>query len=225
MKFTPFSYTKLNTFKVCPYKFKLVYIDKLKPTSNLEHLKRGANIHEVLAKYPETTSDTVNKFFQSTVGQKYNLILRGETRRELKIGLDNDFNLCQYNNQAVFNGIIDLIYIQDDIVHLVDWKTGKIPPEQDWSQLELYAIPFLSTHTVVTSYVYIDQCCEDSKQYDPGDRDHLIFKLKSNIIQIEHCDEFTRTISWRCNYCQFCDTCNPQNFGLENMSINFKEGL
>lgn len=224
MKFSPYSHSKITSFLSCPMRFKLTYIDKVKQERKPAYLQRGIDVHEILAVYPQTTSDIVNRFLNSEVGKKYDKVLRGETRREVRIGLDDDFKLQKYSNKSKVNGIVDLIYIEDGVVHLVDWKTGKAPEEQDWLQLETYAIPFLKDATqVVLSYVYIDQCIENTKVVQASERPQLVAKLTAIINNIETAEEFPRCISWQCDYCQCNKACNPDLFGLENTIINLKK--
>lgn len=224
MKFSPYSHSKITSFLSCPMRFKLTYIDKVKPTRKPEYLQRGIDVHEILSVYPKTTSETVNRFLVSEVGRKYDKVLKGETRREVRIGLNDNFELQKYSTKSKVNGIIDLIYIEDGVVHLVDWKTGKVPEVQDWSQLETYAIPFLKDNTSVSlSYVYVDQCVENTKVVRAADRDRLVTKLSQVIDNIENTTDFCRSISWQCEYCQYQDSCKPDLFGLENTTINLKK--
>lgn len=220
MNYTPYSHSKMTSFLSCPMRFKLAYIDKVKPTRKPDYLQRGIDVHEVLSCYPQTTSETVNRFLQSDIGKKYDRLLRGETRREVRIGLDENFSLQKYSTKSLLNGIIDLIYIEDGVVHLVDWKTGKAPVQQDWSQLETYALAFLKNTAVNISYVYVDQCIENSKTLLPEDRPRILAKLNTVINNIETCKDFSRSISWQCSYCQYSAACHPESFGLENTVVD-----
>lgn len=220
MHYAPYSHSKMTSFLTCPMRFKLTYIDKVKPERKPDYLQRGIDVHEILSCYPKSTSEIVNRFLESEVGKKYDQVLRGDTRREVRIGLSNDFALQKYSTKSLVNGIIDLIYIKDGVVHLVDWKTGKVPASQDWSQLETYSLAFLHDNPVVLSYVYVDQCIENTKTVHPDDRPKILAKLRTIINNIEVCDNFTRNISWQCSYCQYSNVCHPEKFGLENTTVN-----
>lgn len=221
--FYPYSHSKLSEFETCPYRFKLHYIDKATPEARPEYFKRGSKIHAELERYPDTMSSELKLFISSDVGQKYDTILRSETKREVRLGFTQDFNINSYSRNNAINFIVDLIYMKDDIVYLVDWKTGKRPQTIDWSQLELYAAAFLDQHPVVVSYVYVDDCSECSRRYEMQDRAQIISNIKSKIHLVENCQEFQRSISWKCEYCQFKSICNPQQFSLENVTIEINK--
>jgi hypothetical protein len=49
MKYTPYSYSKMDTFEKCPRRFKYQYIDKIKvPQEHNEHLEKGKCINLLL---------------------------------------------------------------------------------------------------------------------------------------------------------------------------------
>ena len=107
--FQPYSHSKIQTFESCPQMFKFRYIDKVKPEQRPDCFERGASIHAELERYPEMQSDSLRDFLASKVGRKYDIILRGETQREVRIGLNQDFKLSKYNYTNLINGIIDVI--------------------------------------------------------------------------------------------------------------------
>lgn len=218
----PFSYSKLSTFLSCPRRFKYQYIDRIE-TPRPEHFTRGSYIHDILEHYPNKTCPEVDKFINSEVGKKYLNILTDKTAREVRFGYDDAFNLIKYSKQAMLNGIIDLIYIKDNIVHLVDWKTGraKTEEEQDWSQLETYAIAFLDRYDVEIAYVYIDACTENKRLLTKDLRSTILNKVYSNIMRVEACKNYRCNITWQCEYCQFNNICSYKEESIENLRITF----
>lgn len=218
--FKPYSQSKISAFESCPMKFKFQYIDKIKPECKFDHLERGRSVHKDLELYPNCNNETVLKFMQSEVGQKYSKLLLGDIKREVRIGLNEGYELSCYDKANVLNGIIDLIFIKDGVVHIVDWKTGRVPEEQNWDQLETYAIAFLKKYDVSVSYVYVDHCVERTKLITQDQRESLVNKLKSRINLIESCTEFNRSVSWLCEYCPFKDLCKPEEFGIEATTIS-----
>lgn len=221
MTFAPYSYSKLSCFESCPMMFKLRYIDKAKPSENPQYFKRGLNIHRELENYPNCSPDFKESFSQRKIGVKYDSIMNGEVRHEVRLGLDENLNITSYYDKAnVIKGIIDMIYIKDGVVHLVDWKTGKIPHELNWDQLAIYAVAFLDKYDVNVSYVYVDADVEMSKTFKMSERNDLVRRFKGKINAVESCESFDRNISWKCEFCQFKHICCPDNHGLEHSVIN-----
>lgn len=88
LKYAPYSHSRLESFRTCPYKFKLSYIDKVKVpfVTNLA-LYRGSYMHECIefsddrpgfgtneVFTPEEKAkalEIVNTYRQSTIGQFY----------------------------------------------------------------------------------------------------------------------------------------------------------
>ncbi len=57
------------------------------------------------------------------------------------MGLTKDFEPCKFRSENVwFRGIADLLIIDGDHAHLVDYKTGKSSQYADRKQLELLAL-------------------------------------------------------------------------------------
>ena len=48
MKYSPYSFSKIEVFEQCKNKFKLQYIDKIKTSSSNIHLERGTFFHHLL---------------------------------------------------------------------------------------------------------------------------------------------------------------------------------
>lgn len=223
MNYTPYSCTKLATFETCPRSFRYKYLDHAAPLERPSYLERGIAIHQELALYPQRPPSHLDAFLKTDLGQKYHEVLLGDTKREFKIGLNDDLKLCKYSPSNLLNGIIDLIYMKDGTVYLVDWKTGKVPPQQDWSQLETYAIAFLDRYPVEVSYVYVDACVENTRRYEMHQRPEMAQRLRQRINQVESCTEFERRLTWKCEYCLFRELCQPQTAGLENVVIDIKK--
>ncbi|MEM4534976.1 MAG: PD-(D/E)XK nuclease family protein [Desulfurococcaceae archaeon] len=139
IKFSPSS---LVTYYTCPYKFKLAYIDQVKPLPPAEKLVFGSKVHEVLAKYyeiiPETISTKEIPLFLSQavkeVGGDFKElegVLRGFCRFEEK-RLTWNLNpkpvaVEKYFEKGIFCGVIDAIFRRfDGKLVGVDWKSGKV---------------------------------------------------------------------------------------------------
>jgi len=155
-KYAPYSFSKMNTFNQCNRKFKYQVIDKVKPEkTDTTALRKGVEIHKVLEKYPvvpdsvsKQNLEIANTFINSELGRYYfNL----NNTREVKFGLDNTLTPGEYSKTSLFRGFIDFVCIKDDMLILVDWKTGKLKETkyQDFTQLLLYAVYFFLKYSMI----------------------------------------------------------------------------
>ena len=120
------SYSRVSTFKQCPYQFKLRYIDKLEPLFNLDPVNAlvlGTAMHEGIEKdvltaikgyysnYPSVTPAMVNEAIKLEVmiGKAREALPRGVY--EMKLETDD------------FKGFIDLLVeAEENIFDLYDFK-------------------------------------------------------------------------------------------------------
>lgn len=220
MKFSPYSFSKIDSFVTCPRKFKYKYIDKAdKKPQNMEPVLKGGAVHHILENYPGSSNHKlapqyqhiVDKFIQTEHGQK--LLFRDSTR-EFDFGLDSNLLPCGYKDkEAIFRGSVDYIFIEDGVLYLVDWKTGKYKELkwQSYDQLMYYGLYFFqrypNVNTICISYVYIEH--ENMHNDLTLERKYLNdykTKLIKAISEIENEEVFPRTIK---NY-KLCDWCEFQ---------------
>ena len=71
MKYAPYSYSMIGTFKNCPYRFKLQYIDKIKTKFNVTPaLEKGKFLHFGIEHYLKgTLKDKINEFKFQTISE------------------------------------------------------------------------------------------------------------------------------------------------------------
>lgn len=129
----------MNTFFQCPYKWKLLYIDRIKvPRIYNEKAELGTCLHNVIAKYYEGLPDKVN---EQTIKSRAENMLRAHFEPRLsklqpnaKEMMQNfiDFEIMRLNDYRKpiviegklrdenYTGVIDYF----DGKHLIDWKSG-----------------------------------------------------------------------------------------------------
>ena len=161
------SYTQIQNYKDCPYKFKLSNILKISTPPNVS-LYFGTAIHETLRQMFTVLKDTKRKlplekaliitqsFFKPYMFEnleEFNeTIQRGErtirslyakfyTGNETPLHLETSFNVLL--KDIVLNGKIDRIDLIDDNKYkIIDYKTGKLKDEKEIKkdiQLKIYA--------------------------------------------------------------------------------------
>lgn len=219
------SISKIQCFEQCKNKYKLTYIDKV-PLTDQPHLNRGRVIHGMLESFNEL--EVVHNFLNSEIGKKYYDIIKN-ANKEVKVGLkvhDKKLVSCDFDDPScIFHGVIDVAY--NNI--LCDYKTGKAKlfDEQDWSQLEAYALwAFLNNDydEVKVSYLYIEHNVENSKIIKKSEVNDIAKRLLtrvSNIIKYDSKPFAEYNITALCDYCQcnqYCEKYMALQKGLENLS-------
>ena len=222
MKYNPYSFSKLSTHKHCNRKFKYNYIDKApKDKMDMTALLKGGAVHSILEHYPNESlhklapkyQHIADKFVVTNIGEKY---LTQESIREFDFGLTKDLTPTAYSDkEALFRGSIDFICTIDNVIHLIDWKTGKYkePKWQEYDQLMFYGIYFFQRYenvdTIKISYVYIEH--ENHENSIVLERQYLETYVKQLIELIHNAEtdeEFKKNPGPLCNWCEFRTHCN-----------------
>jgi CRISPR/Cas system-associated exonuclease Cas4 (RecB family) len=205
----------------CNRKFKYRYLDKApKGKSDLTALLKGGAIHSILEKYPSPSTHkiapryqhVVDNFVCTNLGAKY---LNLESIREYNFGLTTDLEPTTYGDKlALFKGSIDYICTFDNILNLVDWKSGKFKDLrwQEFDQLMFYAIYFFKTYpkidTIKISYVYVEH--NESENDITLERKYLSNYIKQLMKLIENAEndvEFKKNPTKLCDWCDYKEHC------------------
>lgn len=221
MKYSPYSFSKLSTHKQCNRKFKYNYIDKApKSPMDMSALLKGGAVHSILEHYPNSSTHKLapkyqyiaDKFIQTNLGEKY---LTQESIREFDFGLTKYLEPTEYGDkEAMFRGSVDFICTIDNVLHLIDFKTGKYkePKWQSYNQLMFYAIYFFQRYPnidiIKISYVYIEH--EDHENDMILERKYLdtyVSELIDLINNVENDNEFIKNPTKLCNWCEYEEFC------------------
>lgn len=221
MKYSPYSFSKLATHKHCNRKFRYNYIDKApKDKTDITALLKGGAIHSIIEHYPEPARHKlapqyqyiVDDFVRTNLGEKY---LGQDSIREFDFGLTKDLQPTSYSDkQVLFRGSIDFICTIDNVIHLVDWKSGKYkdPKWQEYDQLMFYAIYFFKAYptidTICISYVYVEHAEHENnivleRQY----LDNYVSQLMELINNVENDETFAKNPGPLCNWCDYKSHC------------------
>ena len=211
-----FSFSSLSAYNTCPFSYKLAYIDKIEPVRSTA-LVKGSNVHSILEKFPDFIASKefkfnenliVSNFLNSEIGNYFkDVLLNKKTAREFKFGLTRDFKNDTYEN-SFFHGIIDLIYFDNDVLNICDYKTGKYKENQDFSQLLTYSLFFKNYDKIKINYLYVERNKINSKVVTKEDIEKtqdFIIKTTDIILQDK---TFKRNCGKHCNWCQFCEKCD-----------------
>lgn len=140
MKYT-WSYSSISLFQQCQRKYYRLRIVKDVAEPHAAHLDYGKEVHKAAEDYVcnDKSLDPRYGFIKPALDALKSL--PGVKLCEHEMGLTKDFEPCGFRDPEVwFRGIADLLIIDGERAHLVDYKTGKSSQYADRKQLELLAL-------------------------------------------------------------------------------------
>jgi PD-(D/E)XK nuclease superfamily len=157
----PWSYSRLSSYEGCPRRYHYNYVLKT-PSSRPPSpaASRGTLIHEKAEKYLRGEVPMYPPELQKVSSHAMRLKAKGALP-EQKLAIDDKWAPCDYDApEVMLRAIIDVIYPEDDAVHVQDWKTGQAYPTHA-SQIEQYAVVAAAHYPDAkrfhTCLIYIDQ--------------------------------------------------------------------
>jgi len=135
------SYSSISLFQQCPRKYYRLRIVKDIVEPPQQHLIYGTEVHQAAEDYVcnDKSIDPRYAFLKPTLDALK--ALPGMKLCEYEMGLTKDFKPVGFRDENVwFRGIADLLIIDEDRAHLIDYKTSKSSQYADRKQLELLAL-------------------------------------------------------------------------------------
>ena len=135
------SYSSLGLFQQCPKKYYHLRVIKDIKEPTTEAIIYGKAVHEAAEHYIGKGTPIPEKFsYMVPILDVLNAI-PGEKLVEYKMGLTKDLEPCGFFDKGVwFRGVGDLVIVEGDLAHVVDYKTGKSSQYADTKQLELMSL-------------------------------------------------------------------------------------
>jgi|KBSMisStaDraftv2_1062788.scaffolds.fasta_scaffold00151_2 CRISPR/Cas system-associated exonuclease Cas4 (RecB family) len=197
------SYSSLSTYKECPAKYSYRYKEKL-PSEPSAAMKRGTRLHKLAEDY---LAGGMCPYDLKRIGLKiFQMRDRGAVSEQTWL-LDSDWHPTQDINEAALKAVIDVHYLDHDVLHIHDYKSGQeYPGHQD--QLELYSLVGLQRYPlakrVEASAIYIDSGNESSpRSIIRGMYPRLRERWVDLIGRVEGDREFLPTPGRHCKRCNF----------------------
>ena len=137
------SYSSIKTFDQCPKKYYHLKVAKdVKDVAGPE-ADYGTQAHEVAEHYIKHGTPIPEKFKIMRPVVEALAKFSGEKHTELKLGVTKtvtSYEACGFFDKDVWwRGIVDLLIIDGDTAHMIDYKTGKNAKYADMKQLDLMA--------------------------------------------------------------------------------------
>lgn len=210
------SASAITTYKQCPYKYKLRYIDGIKVEIESPWLKRGSDIHKLLEedKYTSDNPDYAGLLVNAmtcimNLDDKYR-IMGSPHENEVKLFGD----ICGKG----FIGFVDRVWPDQRVG--VDWKTGKFNltyGKMDYLiQAYIYGELFNQSrrHSMKTfAFIFLQsgdiwEPSVDGYKFGSMEFNKLCERTISNCINLIDSKEFPRKKQVLCRWCDFKDVCN-----------------
>lgn len=154
------SYSSMSLFQQCPRKYYRLRVVKDIVEPPQAHLDYGKEVHKAAEDYVcnDISLDPKYAFIKPALDALKSL--PGMKLCEYEMGLTKDFEPCGFFDENVwFRGIADLLIIDGNRAHLVDYKTGKSSQYADTKQLELLSLAvfkhFPQVETIRAGLVFV----------------------------------------------------------------------
>lgn len=191
-----FSFSAINTFKMCKFRYKLHYLDKLFLFEETEAIKLGVRIHKNIYNYL-CKNESLDRLIASNLQPIKNAL----DRSDIQV-------LEQKQTVGQYIYIPDFLAIKGNKALCCDWKTGKSKTFKyiTYMQLDFYAMLIFQQYTEVeeiySRYMYVLSNTDFKKRYKrEEDSPKLTFFFNQIVDEIKTETEFKPTVSPLCNYC------------------------
>jgi hypothetical protein len=156
------SFSRLYTYRRCPAWFKYQNLDKV-PQPPVPAMERGSTLHKRLEVFIKDPAKRRLPTEFKLIAPMMRKIAKLNPRAELELAFDPKWRQVDWFAPTVRLRIkIDLIYHSSpDVLCIVDYKSGRIKPEEHQEQLRLYKLAALLTEAkgvsaITTGVWYID---------------------------------------------------------------------
>ena len=198
----------LKTYKECPKKYELRYVQQISAPQKELPFEKGKKIHALANYYLKGTD--IDKLEKTLTDEEFSVWQKlKENEYFNKIYVNSEYNLsCKIGDYWV-GGRLDAVVKNENTYYILDYKTGSIPkdPKYDYqTMIYLLALKkkFKDAKNIV--FVYID--LKNSQNYIIELTDELIKEYENEIKtvcrEISSAKNFPKTCSKYCEYLKIC---------------------
>lgn len=231
------SYSKLDTFSMCPLKYKFRYIYQV-PTPSAHAANFGTSIHNTLKDiyqhltvHKSISIDECRQFYEKNwIPYGYESKAHHNTRKEngleiLKNYYEKNSNpwiipafiekgfYLKANNHTISGRIDRIDLLEDGTYEVIDYKTGMLKKESQLDkdlQLSLYALACKEVYQIPVSKLSL-YFLQDNEKVSTTRSDEQLEKSRSEIIEkasiLTH-SSFEATPGFPCGFCEYRLICN-----------------
>lgn len=199
----PWSYSKLSLYERCPLQAKLRYIDRI-PQEKSPQAERGSGVHTSIEDY---LTGATRKLHNVMEPYRHILVELKQKRCdvEFKIGITKDWKCTSFHN-GYGRSVLDSAYVQDDLVDIQEWKTGKMYDDHS-EQRHLYIL-FASVNWPkaqrfkIQSY-YFDLGKKKTLSLDRADLDEVKQDFNARVTIMANDDILAPRPGFYCSWCPY----------------------
>lgn len=206
----PLSWSRIQTFRQCPYKFKEQFITKTYPSDdNNPAFVKGIEVHKQVDTYIKTKQPAmlgnVAKNAQRLIDTLHNM--PGTFMGEIQVAVNDDWQQVDwFDKNPLFRAIFDALYIDNNRAILIDWKTGKVQKyDEERGQLHLATAILFELHAELEQIKCSYNFLEHGQITDIifSRKDHTANKASWELeaLQINSEEEFAPKKNKYCNWC------------------------
>lgn len=234
-KLSPYS---IGIYEQCPRRYKHQYVDGLtqKYRKPWPWLTMGSHVHTALTRFlrdipvEERTVETIESLLRNSWRRNREGFTDAEQEREYgeralaqvrwfastqKTDVEplmlERFHEAPVSENVVLMGRIDRIdRHKDGGLHVIDYKTGKVPENPDTFQLLQYAVILARTlpyPVTQASYLYLEDGEWRTFSIDPVDVQKTRGAVLAIAKRIERETEYREVVGTLCKYCDFLEIC------------------
>lgn len=206
---TTWSYSQYSTWAQCPHKAKLQYIDRI-PVEPSDAMKRGSAIHKEIEQYLTQRTEVPSSAF--LIDKQVRHAARQDPEVEVTWGFDRAWNPCDpFGPDRWLKVILDVHYItRNTEATVIDWKTGKVRPENHAPQMGLYALASMLKHRgvkkVTTKLVYVDFGVSHTTVFTRSEVGEMRAQWDRVVGMMERDTIFPKKPNYLCKWCPFSGT-------------------
>lgn len=155
------SYSALTSFETCPKQFWHYRIKKDFKDSGNESSTYGEYVHKAIQRYIKNNIKLpLDIVHMQPAIDKYKNSQMQLSGTELQLAINSDYAPTGWFDKDVYcRVIIDAAYSYDSVALLLDWKTGKMKPDSEATQLSLAACVYMlhdaNVDRVASRYVWL----------------------------------------------------------------------
>jgi len=207
-KLTAWSYSRLTTYEACPLLARFKFIDRLREPPS-KPLERGQEVHTKAEKY--STGELKKRPKELDLFKEEFKALRRIKKKlnvEQELAITDSWDPCDwFASDTWLRAKLDCSYNDDVAQVIIDYKTGKVRPE-NVDQLDLYA-PVAFCHApdhinvIHASLWYLDWGEEVARSYTRGEALKLRTKWVKRSKKMLSDTAFKPTPGNACRWCHF----------------------
>ena len=225
-------------FQQCPRQYKFQYIDHLGSIyrKSRPYFTMGDHVHATLKDFLSVVpaSERNAAKLEDLLREKWRRYRKGFNNREdekrwgekalkqLRRFAQNhdisvtpcmveDYHSAELTDNILLKGKIDRVDKEaDGSLHIIDYKTGKIPPEINQIQLHIYALILSRKQGLPlkkASYLYLETCEFRTIELTPADlaqATSYVIELANRICQEKEYPATPNIYCWNCDFLEIC---------------------